>query len=188
MGKMILVLGGARSGKSRYAATLAKNADKRTMFIATATAFDKEMKDRIRLHKISRPKSWGLIEEPVNLSAALGKLKPDYGVALIDCMGLWITNLLMAGIKDKAIEEKVAELADNVCKAKTGLVIIVSNEVGSGIVPGEALSRRFRDLVGLANQKLAEKADKVVLMHSGIPLVIKEKKTDGKISRNVKKY
>lgn len=181
MSKMILILGGARSGKSKHAISLAKRTNKRTVFIATATALDEEMKQRIRLHKISRPKSWGLIEEPANLSDVLRKLKSTYGVALIDCMGLWITNLLMAGIKDRVIEKKIEEFTDNIFKAKAAFIIVVSNEVGSDIVPSDPLSRKFRDLVGLANQMLAKKADKVIFMQAGIPLIIKERKTDGKI-------
>ena len=88
MSKMILILGGTRSGKSAHAADLAKRINKSTVFIATATALDEEMKQRIRLHKSSRPKSWGLIEEPVELTDVLRTLKPRYGVALVDCMGL----------------------------------------------------------------------------------------------------
>jgi len=181
MSKIIFILGGARSGKSRYAANLAKRINKRTVFIATATALDDEMKERIRLHKISRPKGWGLIEEPVDLSYVLCKLKSTYDVVLVDCMGLWVTNLLMAGIKDRAIEKKIEEFANNIFKAKAAFTIVVSNEVGSGIVPGDPVSRKFRDLVGLANQVLARKADKVIFMQAGIPSVIKERKTDGKI-------
>lgn len=170
---MILILGGARSGKSRYAINLAKRISKKTVFIATAAALDEEMKERIQLHKISRPESWGLIEEPVNLSDLLFGLKSAYGVVLIDCVGLWISNLLMTDIKNKVIEKRIEELAKNIFKAKAGLVIIVSNEVGSGIVPGDPLSRRFRDLVGLANQTMTAKADEVIVMQAGIPIKIK---------------
>jgi adenosylcobinamide kinase / adenosylcobinamide-phosphate guanylyltransferase len=181
MSKMILILGGARSGKSGYAANLAKKINKSTVFIATATALDGEMRERIRLHKISRPKSWSLIEEPLDLTDVLRKLRSTYGVALVDCMGLWITNLLMAGIKDRAIEKKIEEFADEIFRAKAAFIIVVSNEAGCGIVPGDPLSRKFRDLLGIANQILAKKADKVVFMHAGIPLIIKKRKTDGKL-------
>jgi len=174
MSKMVLILGGARSGKSRYAANLAKRIGKKTVFIATAAALDEEMKERIRLHKSSRPKEWGLIEEPVDLSGVIRRLKPAYGIAIIDCAGLWISNLLIAGIKDKAIEKRIKELPGNILKAKTGRIIIVSNEVGEGIVPADPLSRRFRDLVGLANQIIAAKADEVIMMQAGIPTKIKE--------------
>lgn len=173
MSKMIFILGGARSGKSRYAAEMAKKRGKKTVFIATATALDEEMKERIRLHKISRPKEWELVEEPVNLSSIILRLKPIYRVAIIDCVGLWISNLLMANMKDRVIEKKIKELGANILKAKAGLVIIISNEVGGGIVPGDPLSRRFRDLVGLANQIIALRADEVIMMQAGIPVRIK---------------
>ena len=173
MRKMIFVLGGARSGKSRYATQVAKRIDKKTVFIATATALDEEMKERIRLHKISRPKSWDLIEEPLNLSKVLFRSKPAYGTVLIDCVGLWVSNLLMANMKDMVIEKKVKELTDSILKAKFSLVIIVSNEVGAGLVPADPVSRRFRDLVGLANQIMAAGADEVIMMQAGIPVRIK---------------
>lgn len=173
MSKIIFILGGARSGKSRYAAEMAKKYGKKTVFIATAKALDSEMKERIRLHKISRPKDWGLIEEPINLSNVILGLKPIYDVAIIDCVGLWLSNLLMANMKDKAIEKKIKELTFDILDTKTGFVIIVSNEVGYGIVPGDPLSRRFRDLVGVANQIIAREADKVIMMQAGIPIKIK---------------
>ena len=173
MSKMTFILGGARSGKSRYAAEMAKKHGKKAVFIATATALDEEMKERIRLHKISRPKGWGLIEEPMNLSNAILGLKPVYDAAIIDCVGLWVSNLLMANMKDRAIEKRIKELTRSIFKAKASLIIIVSNEVGGGIVPGDQLSRRFRDLVGLANQIIAAKADEVIMMQAGIPVKIK---------------
>lgn len=173
MSRMTFVLGGARSGKSRYAVEAARRLGKKTVFIATAAALDEEMKERIRLHKISRPKGWGLVEEPVNLGGAILGLKPIYDLAIIDCVGLWISNLLMADMKDGAIEKRIKGLTRSIFKAKTGLIIIVSNEVGEGIVPGDPLSRRFRDLVGLANQTIAAKADEVIMMQAGIPVKIK---------------
>jgi len=173
MAKMIFILGGARSGKSMYAAGLAKKINKKTVFVATASALDEEMEERIRLHKISRPKDWGLIEEPVNLGKALIKLKPVYEVALIDCLGLWVSNLLMEGMKDKAIENKIREFINAIGKARAEVVIVVSNEVGCGIVPGDPLSRRFRDLLGLANQAAADKASEVFFMQAGIPFKLK---------------
>ncbi len=173
MSKMIFVFGGARSGKSRYAVEAAKKHGKKIVFIATASALDEEMKERIRLHKLSRPKGWGLIEEPVNLNSAVLGLEPIYDVAIIDCVGLWISNLLMTNMQDGAIEKKINELPRSVFRAKVGLVIIVSNEVGEGIVPGDSLSRRFRDLVGLTNQTIAAKADEVIIMQAGIPVKIK---------------
>ena len=149
---------------------MAKKLGKKIVFIATATALDKEMEERIRLHKISRPKGWGLIEEPMNLSNVILGLKPIYDVAIIDCVGLWISNLLMANMKDSVIEKRIKKLTSSIFKAKASLVIIVSNEVGGGIVPGDPLSRRFRDLVGSANQIIALRADEVIMMQLGIPV------------------
>mgnify|MGYP001558238724 CR=1 FL=1 len=173
MSRLIFVLGGARCGKSRYAVELAKRFGKKTVFIATATALDEEMKERIRLHKISRPKAWGIVEEPMNLSGVILGLKPTYNVAIIDCVGLWVSNLLIANMKDMAIERSIEELTRSILKAKAGLIIIVSNEVGGGIVPADPVSRRFRDLVGLANQIIAAKADEVIVMQAGISVKIK---------------
>ena len=173
MSKMTFILGGARSGKSRYAARIAEDLGKKTVFIATATALDEEMKERIRLHKISTPKEWGLIEEPVNLSGVILGLKPIYDVAIIDCVGLWVSNLLMANMTDGAIEKRIKELIRSIFKAEASIVIIVSNEVGGGIVPGDPLSRRFRDLVGLTNQIIALRADEVIMMQAGIPISLK---------------
>jgi len=173
MSKMIFVFGGARSGKSRYAVEAAKKYGKKTVFIATATALDDEMKERIRLHKVSRPKVWRLIEEPMDLRDAVLGLKPVYDAAIIDCVGLWVSNLLMADMEDGDIEKRIKELGTSIRKAKAGIVIIVSNEVGEGIVPGDPLSRRFRDMVGLANQIIAAKADEVIMMKAGIPVKIK---------------
>lgn len=173
MSKTVLILGGARSGKSQHAARIAKRLRKKTAFIATATALDEEMRERIRLHKASRPKEWALVEEPMNLNDAVLRLKSIYEIAIIDCMGLWISNLLMANIKDAIIAKRIKELIFTILKAKTPLVIIVSNEVGEGIVPGDPVSRRFRDIVGVANQMIAAKADEVIMMKAGIPVKIK---------------
>ena len=125
MSKMTFILGGARSGKSRYAVEAAKKHGNKTVFIATATALDEEMKERIRLHKISRPKGWDLIEEPMNLSGVILGLKPIYDVAIIDCVGLWVSKLLMANMKDRAIEKRIKELTRSIFKDKASIVIIV---------------------------------------------------------------
>ena len=173
MSKIILVLGGARSGKSRHAVDLAKGVNRKTVFIATATALDEEMRERIRLHKISRPKNWDLIEEPLNLSKVLLESKSVYDTILIDCVGLWVSNLLMADMKDGAIEKQLMGLTNSILKVEARHVIIVSNEVGEGIVPADPVSRRFRDLVGSANQTMAAGADEVIMMQAGIPVRIK---------------
>jgi len=173
MKKFVFILGGARSGKSRYAVDLAKKNKGKTVFIATAACLDAEMKERIRLHKISRPSSWKVIEEPKDISSVLCTLGKPYSTALVDCLGLWVSNLLMDEIKDRAIKKRIKELISAIFKTRVSTVIVVSNEVGGGVVPGDPLSRRFRDLVGLANQSATEKADEVIFMQAGIPVKIK---------------
>jgi adenosylcobinamide kinase/adenosylcobinamide-phosphate guanylyltransferase len=176
--RFILILGGARSGKSRYAVKLAKEFSSRkklrVAFIATATWQDQEMKGRIRLHKTQRPRKWKLIEEGKDISACLSKLEGRYQVVIIDCLGFFISNLLMNNSKDKEIEKRIKALIDTIKRVKH-IVILVSNEVGSGVVPTNPLARRFRDLLGLANQRLAKKADEVIFLQAGIPLKLKMK-------------
>lgn len=172
MKKFIFILGGAKSGKSGYALKLAKKTARKAVFIATATASDREMKARIRQHKILRPRYWGLVEEPKDIALALTKAQNKYEVALVDCLGLWVSNLLADNMSDKEIKKRIDGLIKVILKIKI-TTIVVSNEVGSGIVPANPLSRRFRDLIGLANQTAAEKADQVIFMISGIPMKIR---------------
>ncbi|MDP8258275.1 MAG: bifunctional adenosylcobinamide kinase/adenosylcobinamide-phosphate guanylyltransferase [Candidatus Aadella gelida] len=172
MSKIILVLGGARSGKSSYAVECAKKFRKKTAFIATAEATDEEMKRRIKLHKLSRPRQWKLIEEGKEISSVLSGLKDKYGVILIDCVGLLISNLMAEGLKDRDIEKKIKEFITSMRRSASTL-ILVSNDVGSGVVPEDSLARRFRDVIGFSNQMIAKKADEVILMQAGIPLYIK---------------
>jgi len=173
MKQFILILGGARSGKSSYAVELAKKLKKRTVFIATATVSDSEMKKRIELHKKSRPRQWKLIEESKDISLVLLKLGDKYEVVLIDCLGLLVSNLLADKLNDKVIEMRIKKLINALTK-RSSTAIIVSNEVGMGIVPLNHLARRFRDLLGLSNQMIAKKADEVIFMQSGIPMTIKK--------------
>ena len=175
MKRFIFILGGARSGKSGYAVELAKRLGKRIVFIATAEASDQEMRKKIRLHKMSRPKCWALIEETKDIACRLRKLESKYDAAVIDCLGLWISNLLMDNLTDSRINKKIEELMGAISKTKVS-TIVVSNEVGSGIVPIEPLARRFRDLVGRANQLIAKEADEVILMAAGLPAVLKSKR------------
>ncbi len=172
MGKIIFILGGARSGKSSYAVRLAKKLSKRVAFIATATYLDEEMKERIKMHKALRPRQWKVIEEDKDISSILMKLKGKYEVVLIDCLGLLVSNLLTDNLKDREILAKIKKLISTILKVKF-TIILVSNEVGCGIVPDNLLARRFRDLLGQANQMLAKIADEVIFMQSGIPLTIK---------------
>ena len=172
MGRIVLILGGVRSGKSSYAIELAKRLEKRIAFIATCLPLDREMTKRIKLHKTSRPRQWKLFEEDKDISTILSKLNGKFEVVLIDCLGLLISNLLMSNLKDKEIERKIKKLIDTMLKINL-TTILVSNEVGAGIVPDNALARRFRDMLGLANMMIAKKANKVIFMQSGIPITIK---------------
>jgi len=183
MKKLILILGGARSGKSTYAVKLTKKLSKRVAFIATAASLDEEMKKRIKIHKASRPRQWKVIEEGKDISSVLPKLNNKYEVVLIDCLGLLVSNLLADNLKDKEIAVKIKKLIAAILKSRF-TTILVSNEVGSGIVPDNFLARRFRDLLGAANQVIAGKADKVILMQSGIPIVIKGGKGDAEAKRD----
>jgi len=172
MKKFIFILGGARSGKSRYAVELAKKISKEVAYIATCTMSDEEMKKRIKLHKNSRPDHWKIIEEGKDIKSIFAKLKDRYEVLIIDCLGLFVSNLLMEDFKDSQIQKILKELVHVVCKAKF-TTILVSNEVGCGIVPDNLLARRFRDIVGFVNQMIAERADEVIFMEAGIPIKIK---------------
>ena len=180
MKKLIFILGGAKSGKSSYAVELAKKLKKKVVFIATASSSDKEMKKKIELHKISRPQQWKLIEEGKDIGPILSTLKDKYEVVLIDCLGLLVSNLLADNLKDEEIERKIKKLVNTILKINL-TTIIVSNEVGSGIVPMNPLARRFRDLLGLSNQMIAKKADKVIFMQAGIPVIIKDRQKDAEI-------
>lgn len=172
MKRFIFIIGGARSGKSAYAVQLAKTFFGRVVFIATAASLDEEMRMRIRKHKAQRPRQWKVIEEGKDIVPLLAKLKAKYRVVLIDCLGLLISNLLADNLEDKKIIARVKKLINAILKLDL-IVIVVSNEVGCGIVPDNPLARRFRDLLGLANQMIAEKSNQVILMQSGIPVNIK---------------
>jgi adenosylcobinamide kinase/adenosylcobinamide-phosphate guanylyltransferase len=180
MREVILISGGARSGKSSCAVELAKRRGTRVAFIATGTASDAEMKTRIEQHKRSRPPQWTLIEEGKDIAATLPALKDKYEVVVIDCLGLLISNLLADNLDDEEIERRIGQLRDAI-RTVDLTTIVVSNEVGSGIVPMHALTRRFRDLLGLSNQMLARQADTVIVMHMGIPVVIKDALRDAQI-------
>jgi adenosylcobinamide kinase/adenosylcobinamide-phosphate guanylyltransferase len=176
-GKIIFILGGAKSGKSSYAIERARNLKQKVAFIATCISADREMKKRIRRHKTSRPQDWKVVEEGKEIGGILVKLKDKYETILIDCLGLWISNLLAENLKDKQIEDKIKDFAGVISRFKAN-IILVSNEVGMGIVPNNLLARRFRDLVGLTNQMMAKIADEVIFMQSGIPVIIKGDRDD----------
>jgi adenosylcobinamide kinase/adenosylcobinamide-phosphate guanylyltransferase len=171
MGKITFILGGARSGKSRYALEVALKYGK-VAFIATCQPLDDEMKMRIHTHKKHRPKSWQTFEEPQDIYGLLKKIKSKFELIIIECLTLWVSNLLLKGAKEKEIISKLDRAIDSLKKSKAES-IIVSNEVGLGIVPKNKLSRDFRDIAGKLNQLVAKDADEVILMVSGLPIKIK---------------
>ena len=172
MGRITFILGGAKSGKSSLALDLAKKSRKKVAFIATSQARDLEMEKRIAIHKRQRPRHWKTFEEPVRLPILLRKIGDKFELIIIDCLTLLVSNLLLKGSKEKGIEEAVKELCLRLKKIKAH-AIIVSNEVGMGIVPENKLARQFRDIVGKVNQVMVEKSDEVFFMISGLPLKIK---------------
>ncbi len=159
---LIVLLGGARSGKSSLAQTLA--GDEATL-IATARALDAEMAERIRRHRDERPAAWSTIEEPIDLRGALAGVAPNR-TAVVDCLSLWTANLLEAGWNDAEVERE-AEAAAAEAAGRPGTTIAVSNEVGLGIVPVSPLGRRYRDAHGRVNAAWANTADRAVLVVAG---------------------
>jgi|ERR1700733_192213 len=166
--KITLVLGGARSGKSRYAESLITALPPPWSYIATAEPGDAEMTARIAAHRSLRSSQWRTIETPRDLAAVLKSCRTV--PALVDCLTLWLSNLMLG---DADIDAEIAQLED-VLSAAEAPVVLVANEVGSGIVPDHPLGRRFRDLQGLLNQRMAARADRVVLVVAGLPLALKE--------------
>ncbi|MEM1298299.1 MAG: bifunctional adenosylcobinamide kinase/adenosylcobinamide-phosphate guanylyltransferase [Pseudomonadota bacterium] len=166
MGDVIFVLGGARSGKSARALALAKPP---RLFVATGEALDDEMTARIHAHKAERGPDWGLIEEPLDLVGVLSKRAPEGTCLVIDCLTLWLSNLVHHE-RDVAVERE--RLVETILKTQAQ-VILVSNEIGLGLSPMESLSRRFRDEQGRLNQAVAAIADRVEFVVAGIPMVVK---------------
>ena len=168
-----LVLGGARSGKTRHALDLAEQGDGPLVYLATAQARDDEMRGRILRHREERGARWRTVEEPVDLAEALRRHAQGGGTVLVDCLTLWLSNLMESG-RDPAAETAalVAALRE-VRDGAGGRVILVSNEVGLGIVPGNALARRFRDEAGRIHQAVAGVADSVLFMVAGLPMTVK---------------
>lgn len=167
-----LVLGGVRSGKSRFALEIASKAPNVT-FVATARACDDEMRVKIERHRSERPGHWKTREEPLKLAEVIAETRASDELVLVDCLTLFAANLMEAHGQDRsallaAIEELIAALRITKCR-----VVLVSNEVGSGIVPAHAAGRQFRDVLGELNQQVAAIADSVILMIAGLPLPIK---------------
>ncbi len=171
MGKIVLILGGARSGKSTYALELAKR-HKRVALVATCQALDKEMAERIRKHRLLRPKSWTTFEEPKDLAPLLQKIGDGFDCVLIDCLTLLVSNLILSRHNEETILKKVEEVL-RILKKKKAQIIMVSNEVGLGLVPTHKLGRAFRDIAGKVNQMVARQANAVFFIISGIPAKIK---------------
>jgi len=169
----IFIIGGCRSGKSRHALEQAeKISGSKRIFIATCMPLDDEMKERIDHHKKERDKSWTTVEAPVQLPEVINEKSREGDVILVDCLTLWINNLLMETESTDIIDDHIQKLITALEEAECP-VILVSNEVGAGIVPENKLARQFRDLAGFANQKVAECANSVIWMVAGIPVSIK---------------
>jgi len=166
-----LVLGGARSGKSHYAQQLAEQTGKQLVYIATATAGDNEMKLRIEQHQRQRLASWSTVEEPLKLADVITQYADNEHCILVDCLTLWLSNC-MASENAEAIEQQCDHLVETVNAINTDL-IMVSNEVGQGIVPMGELSRQFVDESGRMHQKLAQVCERVVFIIAGLPQILK---------------
>lgn len=175
---MIFVTGGARSGKSDFAEKLALERGGRVTYVATAQAGDGEMRARIAEHRARRPQGWDTVEVAEGLAEAVEAGLAGGGTVLVDCLTLYISQLLLGpggGAAEPAaslVDGEIEKLAE-ICASANGAVILVSNEVGMGIVPDNSLARAFRDIAGRANQKLASAADEVYLCVSGIPVKVK---------------
>ena len=168
--KSTLVLGGARAGKSTYAENLAEKSNKPLVYVATGQGKDDEMAARILAHQVRRGENWSTIEEPLDVVGAISSVKSGH-VILLDCITLWISNLMAQG---RDVETEVPKLCD-LLGTPANEIIIVSNEVGLGIVPDNELARRFRDEAGRANQMIAQACDRVVFVAAGLPLAMKGK-------------
>lgn len=168
-----LVLGGARSGKSHYAEQLIESSAESAVYLATSEAHDAEMAERIRRHQERRGEAWRTVEEPLDLAAALEREATPERPVLVDCLTLWLSNLLAA---ERDIEREFCDLSD--CLGRlAGPVVLVSNEVGLGIVPMTPLGRAFRDHAGRLNQAVARAASRVEFIAAGLPLRLKDEKS-----------
>lgn len=199
--RLVLILGGARSGKSTFAERLAATSGRSVAFIATATASDDEMRERIARHQSSRPANWRTIEEPLDLAGAIKRASEEADVLLLDCLTLWLGNLIGKMSKDARDEEDmvafqasltnaalidVAQLLTIVAALPEGkTLLVVSNEVGQGIVPAYALGRVYRDVLGIINQRLALAANRVYLMIAGLAVDIKRLHEEATLNENV---
>lgn len=169
--ELILVLGGARSGKSSWAQRYTEEQYHSYLFMATARVLDEEMSERIRVHKEGRGSQWDLIEEPLEIAEALKTRCGHVEAVLVDCLTVWLGNVLLERGEGEVSRYQNALLG--ALKVRTGAVLLVSNEVGLGIVPESRLGREFRDHAGRLNQRITEMADRVLMMIAGFPLFLK---------------
>ena len=180
MGQLTFILGGARSGKSSYAQRLAEERGGSVLFIATAQAGDEEMRARIARHQAERPDGWTTLEAPMDIAGALARHSGQAETVVLDCITLLVTNLLMAHGGDDGVDEAAAQAAVEAelaaltaaIQSSAGDWIVVSNEVGLGLVPAYPLGRAYRDLLGWANQRLASWANEVFYLVAGIPVPV----------------
>ena len=173
MKETVFVIGGCRSGKSRYALEYARNIPgKKKIFIATCRAYDDEMKQRIARHQKERSRDWITVEEPLQLPKAIAENSQKADLVIVDCLTLWVSNLLMETEDIQSIEMQIQHLIRAI-RATSCPLVLVSNEVGAGIVPENRLARIFRDLTGFVNQAVADCVGKVFWMVAGIPVTIK---------------
>jgi adenosylcobinamide kinase/adenosylcobinamide-phosphate guanylyltransferase len=174
----VLVIGGQRSGKSRYAEELVIASGLSPVYLATAASGDGEMRERIALHRARRGEGWRTVEEPLDLAGALARESGEGFHVLVDCLTLWVSNLLAA---DRSVDEVVNRLLEALARV-TGPVVLVSGEVGLGVIPDNALARRFADALGVVNQSVAAVVDRVVLVAAGLPLVLKAEQPNSEVS------
>ena len=171
MASSLFILGGARSGKSRFAVA-EQPLRGRVAFVATAQPGDGDMARRIARHRAERPRHWTTVEEPLALVACLTELESKHDAIVVDCLTLWVSNRLLRGEGDDAILDE-AEALGKLIERRRASFTLVSNEVGGGVHPETAMGIRFRDLLGFVNQRVATACDRVVLMVAGLPLTIK---------------
>ena len=169
MGELVLLVGGARSGKSRLALERAQALPGELIYVATGEALDAEMSERIAHHRAERGTRWRTVEAPLDLSEAIARESSNDNVLVVDCLTLWLSNLILG---ERDVVAATASLLDALARRR-GVVLLVSNEVGMGIVPENALARRFRDEAGRLNQAVARAADEVLLVCAGLALRMK---------------
>lgn len=178
MPSRILVIGGQRSGKSRYAEDLVIASGLAPVYLATAASGDGEMRERIATHRARRGEGWRTVEEPLDLAGALARETGEGFHVLVDCLTLWVSNLLAA---DRSLDDETGRLLEVLARV-TGPVVLVSGEVGLGIIPANTLARRFADALGTVNQRVAAVVDRVVLVAAGLPLILKAEQPNNEVS------